>query len=120
MLKIVKSILIAILLSPWCAWAMPLNINTATAEQLADVLSGVGKTKAESIVKERDTNGPFQSLEDLEKRVKGVGPAIIEKNKDLIDVGQNGSAATEASAVTNHTAAEGSAAASKGKNPTKK
>src|SRR5690625_7401906 len=33
------------------------NINTATAEQLAEVLSGIGQAKAEAIVEYRNQNG---------------------------------------------------------------
>ncbi|CAL1241749.1 ComEA family DNA-binding protein [Candidatus Methylocalor cossyra] len=69
------------------AMAEPLDINTATAEQLADVLVGVGKAKAEAIVQDRQKNGEFKSIEDL-ARVKGIGPAIIEKNRDKITVGK--------------------------------
>lgn len=57
-----------------------LDVNTANAEQLAKVMVGVGKTKAEAIVKDRETNGKFASVDDLD-RVKGIGKATIEKNR---------------------------------------
>lgn len=57
-----------------------LDINSATAEQFAKVMTGVGKAKAEAIVKDRDANGKFASVDDLD-RVKGIGKATIEKNR---------------------------------------
>lgn len=60
-----------------------LNINTATAEQLSTKLKGIGKAKAAAILEWREINGKFQSLEDVDE-VKGIGPAILEKNKALI------------------------------------
>ncbi len=67
------------------AWAEPLDINTATVEQIAEAMTGVGKAKAETIVKDRETNGKFKSIEDL-NRVKGIGKATVEKNRDKIAV----------------------------------
>lgn len=63
----------------------PLNINSATAEQLSAVLSGVGEAKAKAIVAFRDQNGPFESIEELTK-VKGIGVALLQKNKGFISV----------------------------------
>lgn len=97
MYRLLKTILIAglFIISPW-ACAEPLDINTATVEQLTDALNGVGKAKAEAIVQDREKNGKFKSVEDLD-RVKGIGPAIIKKNRDKITVGA-GAAAAPASA----------------------
>lgn len=67
-------------------WAETLDINTATAEQFDQVLVGVGKAKAQAIVQDREKNGPFKSVDDL-GRVKGIGPATIEKNRAKITVG---------------------------------
>jgi competence protein ComEA len=60
------------------------NINTATAEELS-TLPGIGPTKAQSIIDYRTTNGPFQSIEDINK-VRGIGEATFEKLKDKITV----------------------------------
>lgn len=67
------------------AMAMPvkININTATADELSAHLKGVGKAKAAAIIEWRETNGAFSSLEDLDE-VKGIGPALIEKNREAI------------------------------------
>ena len=63
--------------------AAGININTANAELLADVLTGVGSAKAEAIVAYRDTNGNFSSIEGL-ALVKGIGAATVERNRRMI------------------------------------
>jgi competence protein ComEA len=92
MYRLLRAILVLGLLiaAPW-AVAEPLDINSATAEQLADTLAGVGKAKAEAIVQDREKNGKFKSVDDLE-RVKGIGPATIEKNRAKLTVGAEASA----------------------------
>lgn len=60
-----------------------ININTASVEELSSKLKGIGKAKAAAIIEWREANGKFQSLEDVDE-VKGIGPAILEKNKALI------------------------------------
>ena len=62
-----------------------LNLNTASAADL-DSLPGIGQSIAERIIEYRTTNGPFQSVEDLQK-VKGIGPALFAKLAPLITVG---------------------------------
>jgi competence ComEA-like helix-hairpin-helix protein len=59
------------------------NINTADAATLAEQLKGVGIRKAEAIVAWRQANGRFSSLQQLDE-VKGIGPGILEKNRDRI------------------------------------
>ena len=59
------------------------NINTADAEMLATVLTGVGRVRAQSIVKWRETHGPFTTAEQLAE-VKGVGATVLEKNRSRI------------------------------------
>src|SRR5690606_36962711 len=61
------------------------NINSASADALAEMLNGVGLAKAEAIVSYRETNGPFKTIEDL-KNVKGIGEATLEKNRHLISL----------------------------------
>jgi len=60
-----------------------LNINTATAQQLATTMKGVGKQKAELIVDYRHKNGPFLNLDQL-KKVKGIGAKTIDDNQDKL------------------------------------
>ena len=63
--------------------ASPVNINRASAQELAQALYGVGKHKANAIVQYRTKNGPFKKIEDI-KKVKGVGQAILSGNgKDI-------------------------------------
>ncbi len=55
------------------------SINTASAEDLARVMNGVGMKKAEAIVSYRQEYGPFKTLDDL-KQVPGMGGALVERN----------------------------------------
>lgn len=64
---------------------MQVNLNTATAEELSAALEGVGPAKAELIVQYREQNGNFASVEQL-LEVKGIGVAILEKNKSRIQL----------------------------------
>ncbi|HYE34539.1 ComEA family DNA-binding protein [Methylocaldum sp.] len=87
MFRLTKVIFALILFScAWCVSAEPVDINSATADQLAESLNGIGKAKADAIIQDRDKNGKFKSVEDL-ARVKGIGSATIEKNRDKITVG---------------------------------
>lgn len=61
------------------------NINTASVEQLSEGLNGVGMKRAKNIVKYREANGPFTSVEQL-LGVKGIGNKVLEKNKKRIVV----------------------------------
>lgn len=82
-----RSLLVAALaLVPFSLFAAtPLDINTATAAELAAVMSGVGSKKAEAIIAYRDANGRFESIEQLSE-VKGIGEALLSRNKDLLRV----------------------------------
>ncbi|MBU0499774.1 MAG: ComEA family DNA-binding protein [Gammaproteobacteria bacterium] len=65
------------------AVAAPINVNSADAEAISQALLGVGPAKAQAIVDYRQANGPFKTVDDLLK-VKGIGPAILKKNRDDI------------------------------------
>lgn len=54
-----------------------LDLNAATAAQF-DALPGIGPGTAQKIVDDRTANGPFRSVDDLD-RVSGVGPTLIDK-----------------------------------------
>jgi len=60
--------------------AAPLNINSATAEQLAEALSGIGTAKAAEIVAYRQQHGSFSSVEEL-LNIKGIGRKTLERNR---------------------------------------
>ncbi len=59
------------------------NINTASAEDLAEHLQGVGPAKADAIVAYRAQFGAFESADEL-LEVKGIGPALLEQNRSRI------------------------------------
>lgn len=61
-----------------------ININTATAEQLA-TLNGIGPAKAQAIITYRDSHGPFQSTDELTK-VRGIGSQTLAKNSPRLTV----------------------------------
>ena len=59
------------------------DINTDGAEKLADLLTGVGVTRAQAIIDYRNEHGPFENLEDL-LNVPGIGPATLANNEERI------------------------------------
>lgn len=63
----------------------PININVAPPEEL-DRLPGVGPVIAGRIVEYRLTNGPFQSLEELDE-VQGISLRMVEEMRSLITLG---------------------------------
>ena len=63
----------------------PININTATADQL-QALPGIGATYAQRIVDYRKVNGPFTSPAQL-LNVKGIGEARLTSIWDYITIG---------------------------------
>jgi competence protein ComEA len=66
------------------AYNFRLDPNTASWVELAQ-LEGVGETLALRIVEDRETNGPFRSLEDLD-RVKGIGAKTVERLRPYLHV----------------------------------
>lgn len=61
-----------------------ININTASAEELASI-KGIGEKRAESIIEYRLKNGRFLSISELEN-IEGIGKSTIEKISDMITV----------------------------------
>ncbi|MGU9805352.1 UNVERIFIED_CONTAM: helix-hairpin-helix domain-containing protein [Pseudomonas sp. CM11] len=61
------------------------DLNMADAATLQRELAGIGKAKAESIVAYRESNGVFSSVEEL-LEVKGIGKAILDRNRDKLEV----------------------------------
>ena len=57
--------------------ATPLDVNLASATEF-ERLPGVGPALAARIVDVRQREGPFGSVDDL-RRVRGVGPATLER-----------------------------------------
>lgn len=60
------------------------NINEANSEQL-QTLSGIGPTKAESIIQYRNDYGGFTAIQEI-TQVKGIGDATFLKIKDFITI----------------------------------
>lgn len=61
-----------------------ININTASESEL-DTLPGIGPSTALKIIKYREENGKFKSIEDI-KEVSGIGESKYEQIKDLIKI----------------------------------
>lgn len=61
-----------------------LSINKASVDELT-TLPGIGKSKAENIIKYREENGDFKTIEDI-KNVNGIGDNLLEKIKDSITI----------------------------------
>lgn len=84
--------------APWAATIKPtqplqavqqdvvkININTASAAELAMSLTGVGQRRAEAIIALREQLGGFTDANQL-MQVKGIGPRLIELNKERIEL----------------------------------
>lgn len=63
-----------------------LDINVATAAEL-ELLPGIGPAKAAAILEERHRSGPFSSLDDLDRRVQGIGEKMVERMRPLATTG---------------------------------
>ena len=66
-------------------FAGDININTATAEELASELKGVGLNKAKAIVAYREHYGLFSSPDELSS-VKGIGLRTVDLNRESIQL----------------------------------
>jgi len=62
-----------------------ININTASAKEL-EALPGIGPVRAEAIVRSRQEEGPFQSVDELVTR-KLIPRSVFEEIKDKVTVG---------------------------------
>lgn len=81
-----KSLVLSLALAGAALAAGKVDINTASASELAAALNGVGEAKAQAIVDYRTEHGPFKSVEQLAE-VRGIGLKTVEKNIDNIEVG---------------------------------
>ncbi|MDO7895458.1 ComEA family DNA-binding protein [Pseudomonas citrulli] len=61
------------------------DLNAADAATFQRDLTGVGEAKAKAIVAYRESNGPFSSVDEL-LEVKGIGKAILDRNRDKLEV----------------------------------
>lgn len=84
MKTLLKSAVLSVLLAlSFNLFAAPVNINTADAKTLAANINGIGEKKAEAIVQYRKKHGPFKNADDL-TNIKGIGPKLIDKNRDVL------------------------------------
>lgn len=88
-MKFIRSIILGIALVAagyTTAWAADkVNINTATATELAQGLTGVGMKKAEAIVKYRESHGYFNSVDQL-ANVSGIGDKTVDKLRGDVEL----------------------------------
>lgn len=62
----------------------PVNINTATAEEL-QTLPRIGPAMAQRIIAWREAHGGFHSVDELDA-VPGIGPSMLENLRPLVTV----------------------------------
>ena len=74
----------------------PINLNTATSEELQQV-PGIGPVTADKILQMRKSYGAFKSVDDL-RAVRGIGPKRLEKMRKYLTVGKAASQNKPASA----------------------
>lgn len=75
-------------------WVMPfgllqaapaVDINSADSETMVDQLVGIGPQKAMEIIRYRQKNGPFKTINALAE-VKGIGLKTVEQNRSRMMV----------------------------------
>jgi competence protein ComEA len=69
--------------SPAFSGELQVNINEADAATIADILVGIGVSKAMAIVEYREEHGRFTSLDQLTE-VSGIGEATVMNNRERI------------------------------------
>jgi competence protein ComEA len=81
--KSLLALLATALFSIWAWAAQPVNVNSASAEEIAESLKGVGLSKAEAIVSYRTEHGEFKHADEL-VNVKGIGIRTVDINREYI------------------------------------
>jgi competence protein ComEA len=82
MSKLLRTLVLALTLSPLGAMASPVDINSADAAALEQV-KGIGPAKASAIVQFREANGPFTSVDELVK-VPGIGEKSVQQMREQL------------------------------------
>lgn len=59
------------------------NVNVADAQTIAQVLKGVGLSRAQAIVEYRERNGDYRDAYEL-VNIKGIGERTVEQNEAKI------------------------------------
>jgi len=68
--------------------APAVELNRASAAELAARLPGIGPALAANIVSYRETHGPFSAVESL-LAVKGIGQRTVERLRSMLTVADN-------------------------------
>jgi len=76
--RFITTLIASLVLFAGSLLAAPVNVNQASAQEIAAALPGIGPAKAKAIVDYRAANGPFKSVQDLTK-IKGIGPKTLAK-----------------------------------------
>ncbi len=66
-----------------------IDVNRASSAELQQ-LYRVGPVLAQRIIEERESNGPFQTLDELGERVKGVGPVMLGRWAEVCSLTYSG------------------------------
>jgi competence protein ComEA len=61
-----------------------ININSANVDELQKI-PGIGPSKANAIIKYRETNGPYKEIQELDD-VPGIGPAMIGQMEPWVSI----------------------------------
>jgi competence protein ComEA len=64
--------------------AKPVNLNSASAEELQQV-PGIGPATAKSIINFREKSGPFRRVEDL-LAIRGISKQALERIRPYVTV----------------------------------
>lgn len=80
-----RKLIILLMFWSFSVFAEPVDINKASAKEIAASLDGIGKIKAQAIVKYRKQHGAFKSMDDL-RNVKGIGEKTLAKNKGNLNL----------------------------------
>jgi competence ComEA-like helix-hairpin-helix protein len=78
--------------------AHPVNLNTATSEELQQV-PGIGPSTAQKILQARKSYGAFKSVDDLQA-IQGIGPKRLEKMRKYLTVGKAPNSKVQKSTTT--------------------
>ena len=84
--------------------ARPVNLNTATSQELQQV-PGIGPATADKILQMRKSYGAFKSVDDL-LAIRGLGPKRLEKMRKYLTVGKPAAAKPTTPSAKSTTPAE--------------
>lgn len=84
-MKSISALILGLVFALSALAAGKVNINSASAEEIAAALNGVGLSKAEKIVEYRQQNGPFEHIDEL-VNVKGIGLRTVDRNREAISL----------------------------------